>query len=153
MPKKANSRRPRTPRRDGIATSPVCATCKLETEPSTGRPTGPKVTPYHIVVGECPRCASQQKRRVGSRRAPGFESCRRFLDPPLSFRTAGFPQYGCKAGFPSGAFPGRRRLKLAPGILRPTSGLHPPFVRLVVGAVIPHCVGPQTRLHTAREGY
>src|SRR5215831_9673856 len=140
MPKKANSRRTRTPRRDRIATSPVCATCKLETEPSTGRPTGPRVTPYHIVVGECPRCASQQ-------------SVPTFPRSPLSFRTAGFPQYGCKAGFPSGAFPGRRRLKLAPGILRPTSGLHPPFVRLVVGAVIPHCVGPQTRLHTAREGY
>jgi hypothetical protein len=58
-----------------------------------------------------------------------------FPRSPLSFRTAGFPQYGCKAGFPSGAFPGRRRLKLAPGILRPTSGLHPPFVRLVVGAL------------------
>jgi hypothetical protein len=24
---------------------------------------------------------------------------------------------------------------------------------LVVGAVVPHCVGPQTRLRTAREGY
>jgi hypothetical protein len=76
-----------------------------------------------------------------------------FPRSPLSFRTAGFPQYGCKAGFPSGAFPGRRRLKLAPGIHRPTSGLHPPFVRLVVEAIIPHCVGPQTRLRTAMEGY
>src|SRR5215467_12078206 len=34
-----------------------------------------------------------------------------FPRSPLSFRTAGFPQYGCKAGFPSGAFPGGRRLK------------------------------------------
>jgi hypothetical protein len=49
---------------------------------------------------------------------------------PLSFRTAGFPQYGWKAGFPSGAFPGRQRLRPAPGIRRPASGLHPPFVHL-----------------------
>src|SRR6266536_2910237 len=71
----------------------------------------------------------------------------------LSFRTAGFPQYGWKAGFPSGAFPDRRQLKPAPGIRRPTSGLHPPFVRLVVTTVVPHCVGPQTRLRTAMEGH
>jgi hypothetical protein len=68
---------------------------------------------------------------------------------PLSFRTAGFPQYGWKAGFPSGAFLGRQRLKPAPGMHRPTSSLHPPFVRLVVTTVVPHCVGPQTRLRTA----
>jgi hypothetical protein len=49
-----------------------------------------------------------------------------FPRSPLSFRTAGFPQYGCKAGFPSGAFPVRRRLKRAPCIRRPKSGLHPP---------------------------
>jgi hypothetical protein len=35
---------------------------------------------------------------------------RRFLDPPLSFRTVSFPQYGWKAGFPNGAFLGDRRL-------------------------------------------
>ena len=27
---------------------------------------------------------------------------------PLSFRTAGFPQYGCKAGFSGGTFPTRQ---------------------------------------------
>ena len=37
----------------------------------------------------------------------------------LSFRTAGFPQYGWKAGFPGGAFPDCQRLKPAPGIRRP----------------------------------
>jgi hypothetical protein len=76
--------------------------------------------------------------RTGLRMMPTFPRS------PLSFRTAGFPRYGCKAGFPSGAFPNRRRLKLAPGIRRPTSSLHPPFVRLVVTTVIPHCVGPRT---------
>jgi hypothetical protein len=34
-----------------------------------------------------------------------------FPRSPLSFRTASFPQYGWKAGFPSGAFLGDRRLK------------------------------------------
>src|SRR5262249_34582441 len=34
-----------------------------------------------------------------------------------------------------------------------SSSLHPPFVHLGVNTVIPHCVGPQTRLRTAMEGY
>jgi hypothetical protein len=41
-----------------------------------------------------------------------------FPRSPLSFRTASFPQYGCKAGFPRGAFLGDRQLKPAPGIRR-----------------------------------
>ncbi len=53
----------------------------------------------------------------------------------------------------SGAFPDRQRFKPAPGIRRPTSGLHPPFMHLVVTTVVPHCVGPQTRLRTTLEGY
>jgi len=51
-----------------------------------------------------------------------------FPRSPLSFRTAGFPQYDWKAGFPSGAFLDRQQLKPAPGIRRPSSRLHPPFV-------------------------
>ena len=39
-----------------------------------------------------------------------------------------------------------RRLKPAPGMRRPTSSLHPPFVRLVVTTVVPHCVGPQNSI-------
>src|ERR1700676_5004991 len=76
-----------------------------------------------------------------------------FPRSPLSFRTAGFPQYGWKVGFPSGAFLDRRQLKPAPGIRCPPSSLPPLFVHLGVIAVIPHCVGPQTRLRTAMEGY
>ena len=53
------------------------------------------------------------------------------------FRTAGFPQYGWKAGFPSGAFLDDQRLKPAPGMRCPTSSLHPPFVHLVVSTVVP----------------
>src|SRR5450756_283110 len=76
-----------------------------------------------------------------------------FPRSPLSFRTAGFPQYGWKAGFPSGAFLGDQRLKPAPGMRRPTSSLYPPFVRLVVSTVVPLCVGPPTRLRSAVEGH
>src|SRR5206468_8396180 len=39
--------------------------------------------------------------RTGLRMMPTFPRS------PRSFRTAGFVQYGCKAGFPSGAFRGR----------------------------------------------
>ena len=49
-----------------------------------------------------------------------------FPQSSLSFRTAGFPQYGWKAGFPSGAFPDRQRLKLAPSMRRLASSLHRP---------------------------
>src|SRR5713226_1545275 len=74
-----------------------------------------------------------------------------FPRSPLSFRTAGFPQYGWKAGFPSGAFLDDQRLKPAPGMRRPTSSLHPPFVRLVVSTIVPLWVGSPTRLRTAVE--
>jgi hypothetical protein len=35
---------------------------------------------------------------------------------PLSFRTAGFPQYGWKAGLSGGVFPSPSQVKPAPGI-------------------------------------
>jgi len=53
-----------------------------------------------------------------------------FPRSPLSFRTVSFPQYGCKASFPSGAFLSDQRLKPAPGMRRLTSSLRPPFVHL-----------------------
>jgi hypothetical protein len=74
-----------------------------------------------------------------------------FPRSPLLFRPAGFPQYGWKAGFPSGAFLGDQRLKPAPGMRRPTSSLLPPFVRLVVSTIVPLCVGSRARLRTAVE--
>src|SRR5882672_881498 len=85
--------------------------------------------------------------RSGLRMMPTFPRS------PLSFRTAGFPQYGWKAGFPSGVCLDGQRLKPAPGMRHPTSSLHPPFVRLVVSTVVPLCVGPSTRLRTAVEGH
>ena len=66
-----------------------------------------------------------------------------FPRSPLSFRTASFPQYGWKAGCPSGAFLGDRRLKPAPGIRRPPSSLHPPFVHFVVATVVRSEFGPE----------
>ena len=60
---------------------------------------------------------------------------------PLSFRTAGFPQYGWKAGLSDGTFPGVTQLKSAPDIRCLTAGLHSPFVHLVVAAILPLRVG------------
>jgi len=80
--------------------------------------------------------------RVGTRRGPVLPTSPR---SPLSFRTASFPQYGCKAGMSDGAFPGPHLLKPLPAY---TDG------RLVCGrpsrssgsdSVVPHCVGPMTR--------
>src|SRR5262245_4785509 len=48
--------------------------------------------------------------RSGLRMMPTFPSS------PLRFRTAGFPQYGSKAGLSDSAFPNRVSVKLAPSI-------------------------------------
>src|SRR6476620_1163411 len=81
--------------------------------------------------------------RTGLRMMPTFPRS------PLSFRTASFPQYGWKAGCPSGAFLGGRRLKPAPGIRHPPSSLHPPFVHFVVAAAARSESGLRTRSCTA----
>src|SRR4029077_6432112 len=64
-----------------------------------------------------------------------------FPRPSLSFRTAGFPRYGWKVGLSDGAFPDVTQLKSAPDIRCITAGLHPPFVHLVVTAILPLRVG------------
>src|SRR3954465_10524682 len=84
--------------------------------------------------------------RTGLRMMPTFPRS------PRSFRTAGFPQYGWKAGLSGGAFPDRQRLKPAPGMHLLTPGLPSPFVHLRVGAVAPYCAGPPTGRCTAMEG-
>ena len=48
------------------------------------------------------RVSGKAMARTGLRMMPTFPS------PPLKFRTAGFPQYGFKAGLSEGAFPLRR---------------------------------------------
>ena len=64
-----------------------------------------------------------------------------FPRSPLSFRTAGFPRYGCKAGLSDGTFPAVAPLKSAPDIHIATTGLHPSFVHSAARAVIPVRVG------------
>jgi hypothetical protein len=59
-----------------------------------------------------------------------------FPRSPLSFRTAGFPQYGWKAGV-SGETRHVIQLKPAPGMRWSTIGLFSPFVHLVITAVFP----------------
>jgi hypothetical protein len=53
----------------------------------------------------------------------------------LSFRTAGFPQYGWKAGLSDGAFPYVAQLKPAPGIRCSSSSLRPSFVHFVAASI------------------
>ena len=54
--------------------------------------------------------------RVRWWRGSGLRMMPTFPPPPLSFRTAGFPQYGWKAGLSGCAFPRCRQVKPAPGI-------------------------------------
>jgi hypothetical protein len=51
-----------------------------------------------------------------------------FPPSPLSFRTAGFPQYGWKAGLSDSAFTHVPRVKPAPGILHGSLALPLSFV-------------------------
>src|SRR3954470_23524145 len=78
--------------------------------------------------------------RTGLRMMPTFPRS------PRSFRTAGFPQYGWKAGLSGGAFPDRQRLKPAPGMRLLTAGLPSPFVHRSIKAVAPYCAGPLTMM-------
>ena len=76
------------------------------------------------------------ERELSSRKIRSLVGCYRMMPTfplsPLSFRTAGFPQYGWKAGMSDGAFPMYQRLKPAPGIHQLRHGLHPSFAHLVV---------------------
>jgi hypothetical protein len=95
--------------------------------------------------GRCLRWSGRIEARIGLRMMPTFPRSH------LSFRTASFPRYGWKAGFPSSAFLDDQRHKPAPGMRRPTSSLHPPFVRLVVSTIVPLCAGSPPRSRTAVE--
>ena len=61
--------------------------------------------------------------RTGLRTIPTFPSS------PLRFRTAGFPQYGSKAGLSGAAFPACPSVRPAPGTPFAQVGLHASFVR------------------------
>ena len=74
-----------------------------------------------------------------------------FPRSPRSFRTAGFPQYGWKAGLSSGAFLGSRQLKPLPAY----AVQHPVCIRsscaVEFTTIVPHCVGSKCRSRTALE--
>jgi hypothetical protein len=78
------------------------------------------------IITERPPQSGRTVARSGLRMMPTFPLS------PLSFRTAGFPQYGWKAGISDSAFPEHPSLKPAPGIRRCTPGLHLPFAHLIV---------------------
>src|SRR3954452_20862809 len=103
-----------------------------------------------LIAGQPPRPIRPQSGRIEAR--TGLRMMPTFPRSPRSFRTAGFPQYGWKAGLSGGAFPDHQRLKPAPGLHLLTPGLPSPFVHLRVGAVAPYCAGPPTGRCTALEG-
>jgi len=72
-------------------------------------------------IADRPPQSGRTVARSGLRMMPTFPPS------PLSFRTAGFPRYGWKAGMSDGAFPVHRWLKPAPGIRHLTPGLPPSF--------------------------
>jgi len=67
----------------------------------------------------------------------------------LAQRTAGFPQYGWKAGLSDETFPLVVQLKPAPGMRCLTTGLSSPFVHLVVTTMVRAESGLRTRSCTA----
>ena len=79
--------------------------------------------------------------RTGLRMMPTFPS------PSLKFRTAGFPQYGCKASLSGHACPTDSTVKPAPGMPAPSTSLPRPFARVRYGERAWHCVQVDPRLH------
>src|ERR1700682_5612463 len=84
----------------------------------------------HVAVGTTINDRPPQSGRTVAR--SGLRMMPTFPPSPLSFRTAGFPQYGWKAGMSDRGCPVHRRLKPAPGIRRWMSGLPPSFAHRVV---------------------
>ena len=78
------------------------------------------------IITERPPQSGRTVARSGLRMMPTFPLS------PLSFRTAGFAQCGCKAGISDSAFPEHPSLKPAPSIRRCTPGLLLPFAHLIV---------------------
>ena len=83
--------------------------------------------------------------RVGSRRGPDFELCRRFLDPPYHSVRRVFPSTAGRRAYQARPCRNINQLKPAPGMRWLTTSLSSPFVHRVVTTVVPLCVGPRTR--------
>ena len=96
----------------------------------------------------CPPESGGTVARSGLRMMPTFPLS------PLSFRTAGFPQYGWKAGMSDSAFPVHPSLKPAPGIRRWTPGLHLSFAHLIVRFGCPVlCRADDSSMHRLGVGF
>ena len=74
------------------------------------------------VIADRPPQSSRIVARTGLRMMPTFPRS------PLSFRTAGFPQYGWKVCMSDGTFLGASRLSSLPAYATSTSSLSPSFV-------------------------
>src|SRR3954447_10020806 len=91
-----------------------CMECLLrgsegERQASHDTLTGLRLQTVHVVDHRDPdRQSGRIEARTGLRMMPTFPRS------PRSFRTAGFPQYGWKAGLSGGAFPDVRGLSLLP---------------------------------------
>jgi hypothetical protein len=74
-------------------------------------------TPYNPWDMRFPLCVGRMcDCRVRWWRGSGLRMMPTFPPPPLSFRTAGFPQYGWKVGLSGSAFPHVAQVKPAPGM-------------------------------------
>ena len=109
-------------------------------ELSTDRSPSPLPGMTTVATGQFPPAGLSPAGPAASVAAPRTRLRMMLTSPrsPLSFRTAGFPQYGWKAGLWGGAFPECCQLKPAPGMRHPTSGLLPPFVHLVIATIFPY---------------
>ena len=70
----------------------------------------------HVEVAVGTRIAPRPPQSGGIEARTGLRMMPTSPRSPLSFRTAGFPQYGWKAGLSGGAFPSPDQLKPAPGM-------------------------------------
>src|SRR5216683_2833379 len=89
------------------------------------------------------RTKLQQPRvgRVRWWRGSGLRMMPTFPPPPLSFRTAGFPQYGWKAGLSGSALRRDTPVKPLPGMPIVSRGLRLPFVHFAATPFVSHSVG------------
>ena len=79
--------------------------------------------------------------RVRWWRGSGLRMMPTFPPPPLSFRTAVFPQYGWKVGLSSSAFPHVAQVKPTPGMPCVTRRFASTFVHSAAPLYVPLCVG------------
>jgi hypothetical protein len=108
----------------------------------------PARCPGRVLLGQVPF-----GRRVKWWRISGLRMMPPFPPPPLSFRTAGFPQYAGRLACQ--LVPSLMSLRLSQHQACPAQhvGLHLPFVHSAVSLRIPHCVGtvsPVVHRHARR---